>query len=493
MSTRSILALIPVLLLCATAQRSHAQAIDTVFLDEVGRYQHSYVAFPDSFSAPTLSSRIDRLGRPYLYMACKDSGLVTLDISDPSSPVVTDRQLPVDFGDLMVMNLEQVGDLLYICLGNFQSGDQVAGLATVDVNDPANPDVLDIWNGGTTYTQGSAAVRINGGLAYLGAMEDGIIVLNVSDPSQIQFVSSYQPDPTWPGIASYPPNARGMAISGDVLFLAYDAGGLRAINISDPLNLMEIGHYLNPDIPALTNPAYNNVVVIGDRAYCTIDYCGIEVVDISDPTNMTQVAWLNPWNCVGLSWFGSDGHTNEIIQAMGDSLLFVSGGDSEVLVYDITDADLPVLKGGWIMPNDSAATWGVDVYGNKVVANFINNHGLPLQPYDSKYGGVVIFEWQAEFATGLPAAHTVPAGIVCGPNPTSGQLDLHITLSGPGPSILRLIDVHAREVFEQVLLGEPWAEQRVALDLSGNAPGIYCVTVASAHERHTATVALLAH
>ena len=58
---------------------SNAQVIDTVLLTEVGRYRHPYVSFPDSFSAPTFSSRLDRLGRPYLYMACNDSGLINLD------------------------------------------------------------------------------------------------------------------------------------------------------------------------------------------------------------------------------------------------------------------------------------------------------------------------------------------------------------------------------------------------------------------------------
>lgn len=488
---RSLLRAVPIfcVLLLNIAELS-AQSIDTVLFEEVGRYQHPYVPFPDHFSATTYSSKIDRLGRPYLYMACKDTGLMVLDISDPSTPIVVHRHPPSEFEDLDVMNVEQVDDLLYVCLGNFQGGGQSAGLAILDVSDPATPVVLDVWNGGTTYVQGSAIVRITGDRAYLGAMEDGLIVLDVDDPSQIGFVSAYQPDPTWPGIASYAPNARGMAIADDLLLLAYDAGGLRAIDISTPSAPSEIGRYLNPDIPILTNPAYNNVVVIGERAYCTIDYCGIEVVDISDPANMAQVAWLNPWNCIGFSWFGSDGHTNEIVSSMGDSLLFVSGGDSEILAYDITNADLPVLKGGWILPNDTAATWGVDVHGDLAVGNFINNHGLPAQPYDSKYGGVVIFEWTPEFSTQVPQpACFGPAAIGVWPNPSTGVFNAGGSTDRTAQGVLRVTDVLGHIVVERRVLAltEGWKE---TLNLSEEGPGLYLVSIQTPNEYHR-TIAVL--
>ncbi len=467
-----------------------AQVIDTVLVEEIGRYQHPYVLFPDSFSAPTLSSRIDRLGRPYLYMACKDSGLITLDITDPAAPFVADRRYPADFDGLNVMNLQQEGDVLFVCLGNFQGDGQSAGFAAVDVSDPSAPTVLDTWNGGSSYVQGSAIVVLDGDHAYLGAMEDGVIVLDVSDPSQITFVSSYQPDPTWPGIASYPPNARGMAFSGNVLYLCYDAGGLRAIDISIPTALNEIGRYLNPDIPILTNPAYNNVVVIGDRAYCTIDYCGIEVVDISDPANMSQVAWLDPWNCIGFSWFGSDGHTNEIISTLGDSLLFVSGADSEILVYDITLSDAPILKGGHILPNDSASTWGVDVFGDLAVGNYINNHGLIGQPYDSKYGGVVIYGWSPEFSTRVQqSACFAAAAIEVWPNPSTGLFNVGGATDRTARGILCVTDVLGRIIVERnvLALSEGWKE---ALDLGGEATGLYHVSIRTPEEYYS-TVAVL--
>jgi hypothetical protein len=206
---------------------------------------------------------------------------------------------------------------------------------------------------------------------------------------------------------------------------------------------------------------------LDDKAFITYDFCGLEVVDVSDPANMTQVAWLNPWNCMGLSWFGSDGHTNELITALGDSLLFVSGADSEILVYDITDPADPVLKGGHILPNDSAATWGVDVYGDLVVGNFINNHNLPLQPYDSKFGGVVLFNWEAEFATAVEEVDAVPP-IHFGPNPTTGPL--HFT--GGGNAAFELYDAQGKMKTSGTIPAEA-----SAIDLSSAPAGPYLLRI----------------
>ncbi|MCB0781453.1 MAG: hypothetical protein KDC03_18340, partial [Flavobacteriales bacterium] len=133
--------------------------IDAVTLTELGRYQHPYVVFPDSFSAPVLSSRIDRLGRPYVYLACRDSGLFVWDITVPTQPVVVRRMHPSAFGGLKVMNLEQVDTLLYLALGELDNAP--AALAVLNVADPADPQVLDQYTH-TAFSSGSAVVKVQG-------------------------------------------------------------------------------------------------------------------------------------------------------------------------------------------------------------------------------------------------------------------------------------------------------------------------------------------
>ena len=452
----------------AGARLGCAQAIDTVLLTEVGRYQHPYLL--GTYSSSTFSCRIDRLDRPYIHMACWNLGLVELDISDPSQPIPVDTLTLGELDGLNAMNVEQVGPLLYVALGGFDDSTQTTGLAIVEVSDPTAPVVLDIWNGGPAYTSGGAIVLIDDSIAFLGGMTDGVIALNVSDPGNIQEIGSFQPDPTWPGIVNYPPNARGMAIDGDVLYLCYDAGALRAIDISIPASMSQIGQYINPDHPPLLTPnAYNNITLVGTTAYITYDYCGLEVVDVSDPANIMQVAWLNPWNCFGFSWLGSDGHTNELITALGDSLLFVSGADSELLIYDITDPMLPALVGGHIVPNDTAVAWGVDAHGGLVVSCFLNNSLLLGQPYYSNFGGVVIHTWSPQFTTGFDAPAEVMLSVIADPSGQGIVIDRPLS---DGQAEVRVLDMNGRCVHQSVISGAP-----ALINLPGTAPGAYVVTV----------------
>ncbi len=469
------------LLLAAAPVLASAQPIDTVLLAESGRFQFPHWAAPPNASYYALYSRFDRLGRPYLYMACAEHGLVTLDISDLTAPVPVDTIWPADLSGLKVMNVEQVDELLFVCVGAFEGTAQMAGLAIVEVSDPEQPVLLDLWSD-PAFANGASCVRVEEGVAYLGVMEDGVVALDVSDPSSIAFISGYQPDPTWPGIAGYPPATRGMAIVDSLLYLAYDAGGLRILDVSDPGAMQQLGQYVNPQQPALTPPAYNHVTVVGDRAYVTVDFCGLEVVDIGAPTAMAQLHWLNPWNCIGFSWFGSDGHTNETAATMGDSLLFVSGGDSELLVYDIS-GPVPALRGGHILPNDTAAAWGVDVFGNRAVSSFVNNANLPFQPYYSSFGGVVIHDWTADFGTGL--SHPSEAPLVVSPNPAVGFTGVTSPFDGP-------VQLEVTNALGCVLRNDRHAASsghRLLLDLTGLPPGVFQISLRSGpHERHARIV-----
>jgi len=202
------------------------------------------------------------------------------------------------------------------------------------------------------------------------------------------------------------------------------------------------------------------------------DFCGFEVVDISDPANMQQVAWVNPWDCNGLSWFGSDGHTNELITAMHDSLLFISGGDSEVLIYDITAPAQPQLVGGIIQPNDSAVVWGLDVKDSLVVLNYINNSAVifPPQPYYADDGGYRILTWRTDPGMAIHggAARTDRLGV--SPNPTNGPIRIRRIEAGPGE--LTVLDPMGRVRMKQRVHG-----QDVPLDLSTLGRGCYMINV----------------
>jgi hypothetical protein len=466
------------------APLTSAQGIDTLMLAEIGRFQHPYTI--GTLSSSSFSCRIDRLDRPYVHMACWNLGLVTLDITDPALPVPVDTLPLATFGGLSVMSVEQRDATLYLALGAFDDDTQGTGFATVDATDPEALVLLDLWEGGGAWTSGSAIVALKDDQAFLGGMVEGVAAFDITDPSAIGYIGGFQPNPSWPGLVAYPPNARGMAIQGDVLFLCFDAGALRAIDISDPASMAQIGQYLNPQQPLFTPCAYNNIVIRDDIAFVATDFCGFEAVDISDPANMQQLSWTDPWNCQGASWFGSDGHANEVALAQGDSLLFMSAGDSELIVYDVSDPVEPQLIGGHSHPNDTAGSWGMDVHGDRVAVCLLNNTLFPFQPFYVHFGGMLLFEWEAEFTTRISTENdpALDRALEAWPNPSSSKLIVRYELDQKTPAQLRLLDIHGRTVLDRTVPGSGY----LTLDLSTAAPGYYTITLTNGYEQQCTRV-----
>lgn len=375
------------LLTCCSAAHAISQT-DTIIIEPAGEFEYSW-----TYSAYT--SVFDKQGEPYVYTASMELGLVVFDISDIQNPLPVDTILPAQLNNLKLTNISQFNNYLFGSLGSFQGLTQNAGLVIFNVGDPQNVIIEDQWDS-TAFTEGSAIAITDGQFAYLGAMSEGLIILNVSDVNHISYVSDILPDPNFPEIPGpfSIPNARGMALkNADTLILCYDAGGLRMIDVSDKFNPAEIGMYANASIESTAQSAYNNVVLIDNYAYVPVDYCGLDVVDISSPT-MTNVNWINPWGCTTTNWDGCEGHTNQLVN-VGDSLLFVSGGDSEILVYDISDKANPVLKGEHINILDMEVTWGIDVKQNLIATAMVDN---PIGvPYDSDWGGIQLFEWNQSY------------------------------------------------------------------------------------------------
>ena len=347
-----------VLLLSLPAMRS--QTADSIVITARAQYFLPVPAVP-------LTPRFDRQGRPYLYLAAKDAGLIVFDVSAPTTTAPVDTVTTAALGGLHVMDVVQEGALLFVPLGNFfGSPGQAPGLAIIDVSDPRHPFVAGLWLSDSA-DKGAAAVSVQGRYAYLGAMTQGVIVLDVADPSNPSFVSRFLPDPNFPKVnpgLTERPNARGMAISDTLLFLCYDAGGLRVLNISDPQHLSEIGRYLNPGVIG-KQQAYNTVTLSTNAAFVGIDYCGMEVLDISNPRNILQKGWWNPWQCqlATSMWNGSPGHVNQVVQDSASGLLFLSSGASQVCILDVSVPALPRKIGGYGSPGDKQGVYSMTKAG----------------------------------------------------------------------------------------------------------------------------------
>lgn len=402
----------------------------TVQFQEEGHYYYPPFVF-DRYSG--LTPVIDKLGRDYVYLASVEKGLMIFDISQPGNPVVADS-LPTNlFQGAKVMSATQVGTTLYLAVGSFWSP-QPSGLAIVDVSNPTASTIVGQWDS-TAFDQGCAEVLVAGDIAYLALLERGVAILDISTPSQIRFLSRILPDVSF-GSPPYDPGARGLSLHNDTLLVAYDAGGLRAIDVHDPQNPVEIGKYVNSTLRSVANPAYNKVLRIGDYAWVPVDYCGLEVIDVHDVTQMQSVAWYNPWGCNNLQsghqWIGSDYHLNEIALVAQDSVIYISGGDKEVIAFDARRPQQLIPVGNYGAVNDTIVAWGVDARGDRIALGLQYN-AIDL-PNRSKVGGLRMLRRDLQTHAWIPESPEV--ALQCFPVPV--QRTLQLRLSAPRPVVARI-------------------------------------------------------
>lgn len=353
---------------------------------------HKY-DFPADCKGIAMTMIHDAQGKDFLYVASKEAGLKIYNIA--ATPVL-EKTIAIDsLRGLHVMNLSQSGNYLYLALGNhFGIAQQNPGFAIVDVSDPGKAFVVSIWSD-AKQKSGAGALQCVGAYLYLCAMKAGLMIFDVSDAKNVKQISVFVPDIHFPDTKADQSkiNARGLAIRGDMLYLCYDAGGLRIINIKDKAHPYEAARYSNPAMNGKPR-AYNNVVVDGPLVYVTADYCGMEVLRTDENGTITPVSWWNPWNCPGgpFQWFKSEGHANEIAFDSKDKLLFLSTGKSDLNVVSVADPAVPTQVYNYGGPQNHLGTWGVSLYENEIYLSYI----CTFIPFQSHWTGVKVLSFETK-------------------------------------------------------------------------------------------------
>ena len=322
----------------------------------------------------------------FLFAANKSGGIAVFDVRGPRPKrvaTVKKRRL----ADLDAMNICLQGNRLFVALGDFFNRKNRVGLAVLNVKDPSKPEVVDTWIS-PDLMHGCADVIVRGDTAYLGAMSHGVMTLDVSAPNSIRQLALLQPDIHFPRKnpnSIQHPNARGLDIQGHLLFVAFDAGGLRVLDVSKPRQPREIGRYINQRMRN-KQQAYNNIIVDGSTALLAVDYGGLELVDVSDPTKISQSGWWNPWRADTHRnmWFNSPGHTNQLFLDRRQQIVYMSAGDSELLCVDVRDPKIPKLVGRFGQPRNGQGVWGLTKHNNTVYLAYIK----AIVPFRGKWSGL---------------------------------------------------------------------------------------------------------
>lgn len=451
---------------------------DTVIFTEQGSYIHPGFDF-------NYNAKFDRNNAPYIYAASTTLGLTVYDFSNPSSPFPANSYPPSFFGDFQPTGIQQVGNLLYVTCGNFQQfgGDSV-GIAVMDVSTPPNLSLVGFWKD-STLMDGASMSIVEGDYAYIALFHDGIGVLDISDLQNIQLLSTYIPDPMWPSNLQTNPNARGINFRNDTLFLAYDAGGLRLIDVSNKSNPVEISRYIHTPLHNQAFAFYNNVELNENYAYMAVDYCGLDVADITTPNAPTNTLWFDPWACNDSSWHLNDGHTNELAMVPSEDLLIVGGGDTEIQAFDVSNPSTPRLVGEVANLMDSTVGWGIDVWNGKVCLALVDNTLSIIlidEPYVGTKGGIAIYDYQVLVGS-EDAIEPRNLLIDIGPVPAAEFLDITIDLPQPAPLTFQILDIQGRQLMQKVQSNLTPGKSQIRLDLEDLSQGVYILSVESLGHR----------
>lgn len=326
--------------------------------------------------------------RPYLYAALKEGGLAVYRLEGQGAPRMAATVTVAEFQGLQPMNLRLDGKNAYVALGDhFAAKGSKYGVARIDLKDPEHPRVADLWVSAERAHGATDLAVDRGGRIWVGAMDAGVAELGPGDDGRLNLVRLVRPDPNFPrknpGKVGHP-NVRGLCLFGDRLYVAYDAGGLRVLDLDG----RERGRYVNRAMHG-KQQAYNHVIVSGDLAFCAVDYAGLEILDVSDPSAIRQVGWWNPWRAdrPTNNWFNSAGHTNDVALSDDGKMAYLSAGDSELQVVDVSDPAHPRPQWGYGHVKDGLGAWGLEVANGVAYVTYIR----ALVPFRGTWPGIKAF------------------------------------------------------------------------------------------------------
>ena len=241
-------------------------------------------------------------------------------VADGLTLVAEHGPWPRGGGQGITINLRVVDDLAYVA--RYQDG-----LRIVDVSDPANimdvghlpleyPDDGEIYND-VKIVDGPDSRRY----ALMASSVVGVVVVDVTDPAQPVIAGHFGSTP-FPG---QPKNVHTLFVDGGKAYITIRDLGLEIYDIADPRAPVRLGGF-SPD------GYLHDLYVSGDRAYLNFWDLGMAIVDVSDPTQPTAVGWFSDYG-------ESSSHSNWVTQ-VGDRKISVHGDEqwgSHVHIVDVTE------------------------------------------------------------------------------------------------------------------------------------------------------------
>jgi hypothetical protein len=195
------------------------------------------------------------------YVPALDAGLLALDIANPAAMTLA-RTVPVPAPGQSV-GVALASNTLYVANG-------LAGFQVLDATAASDPVLQADW----PVAARACEVAVNGGLACLGAGENGLRLYNVSNPAS----------PVWVGWLTNALNARCVALGGSVAVVGDGQFGLKVVSVTNAAAPLLLGSWGGTNLASL-----RNVGLSGTQAIAS-DGRTVGLFEVSNASNPTLVA-----------------------------------------------------------------------------------------------------------------------------------------------------------------------------------------------------------
>ena len=348
-----------------TFEDSFAQADFTLtYPDSITDTTSYNLGTPNQITSFTVNSKT------YLAVASfNDRGVQIIDVSDPANITATDslndansmHELNGAFG----ITSFTVNSKTYLAVASFSDN----GVQIIDVSDPADITATDALDDDSTLVLGGAAAitsfmaNSKPYLAVAAHSDNGIQIIDVSDPANIAARDSlddtdgtYELDGPY-GITSFTIKSKPyVAVTGH-----YD-DGVQIIDVSDPANITATDSITNDTTTELYGAYGITSFMVGSKTYVAVAVPSddaVQIIDVSDPADITAVDSLNDTD----GTYELDGAT-EITSFMVSSKTYVAVASFEDDGVQIIDVSKPTEIFGVDKVDDTDATLVLDeAYG----------------------------------------------------------------------------------------------------------------------------------
>ncbi len=336
------------------------------------------------------------------YVAASSSGLITVNVSNPSSPVLLDSLPPWGGANAATVGVSLGSSIAYLCNSD-------GGLGIVNTSNPSglsqSGSLMEWFDGGKIAVKPDFAV-ITGAQYWNGGQNsiNGIRVLNIKNPAVPFVVGSL--DSSAFGFC-------GVAVAGNYAYVACGGAGLKIVDISNPAAPTIVGTYDSPGWA-------QGVTVAGNLVYLADGTQGLRIIDVSSPTAPFSVGVLDtPGNAkdvaiVGTTAYVADNNSLQIVDVSNpaapvnrgsytasglvvlevkvqNNRAYLAASSGGLIIVDVTNP-VSTVRLGSLPPSGgpNASTQSIAVNGSSAyLANFdgglaivdVSNPSLPVRQY----------------------------------------------------------------------------------------------------------------